>query len=468
MIRRKRYVFYLLIAVLLLFFAVFLFACNESDFYEQFGEPQQITKTVDGGAASDGAETSITQDQQGALEPSSDGDGQSDVRTNDMPSGDETTDDAVTPPPEGEDESLQDPSVDQPATNDNGSGTTDDVLSDGQSPEGQTDVDDEDADQEKETDGDGADDADEEMSALLAEIFDLTVERNGLYRYILFESAQDLPVWVQRTQIGTANLVANGMIVFVCDFETAERELWGKWDEAYNLSAYVLFEDLTEPFRKIEYRPSISMAIQIDLNEEDLAILKRTPAQDGEETTSDPAKDETNADDPNVTSDPDNPTEQPDGEAQDSNAKDEQKQGEEPEETDGVDDPPEVPTDDKAVGDGNGDPQKPDSSEDSGEDLPNSAILSFWEGIGTVRDVEVVVMTAEEEEYSFRIDGTAEDYTALIDVLTPYLTYRNKTVAPEQYQATAVLDQTVFNIFVQITKSESAFSADVKVLGEAL
>jgi len=434
--RKSRSVFCLLIAITLFLFLFCLFACNEQDFYELYGEPQQIASTSDDvttdgdgqNAADSIGEIDQTADDDGGTQSSSDGGA--------VIGGDTATDGANNGGEEG--------------------------ANDAHSGEDGTTA----------TNQDGEED---EMSAYLAEIFDLSEEKEGLYRYVLFESAEDLPVFVGMNQVGTATLTAGGAVVFKCDFKIAERELWGAWDEEYRLSLFVRFDELSDTFRQMVYRPAIALALQLDLSEAELASLKAVPV--------DPSDDEgKNEDDEKDPLDPDasDSTEKSDDTGSPAPIVDPQVLGD-TQPSDGkqeTDDQKDTGSDEVSSGEegdtkGSQTLESPQTSDDSApeasEQLPQgSGIRSFWEGLGTVSDLQVLVVTAEEEEYSFLLKGSSEECAALTESLTPYLTYSNKTTAPEQYQATVLLDQKVFNLFVQITKESSAFSASVKVLGEAL
>ena len=431
---KRKSLFNLLITITLFLFVFCLVGCNETDFYEQYGEPQRITPATEDDAALRGDGIGATDDPIGEIDsPPNDGE----MTPNDGDSIPSTDDEQ--PPSDGSGlnggEGITDEETD-------GKGDGLEVGPQGEEPT------DGDGTTVTEPEGEGSDPSD-----LLPEVFDLSVEKSGLFRYISFAPAEDLPVYVGMRQVGTASLTATGTIVFSCDFEIAERELWGTWDEAYRLSVFVRFDELPDPFRQMEYRPSVAMSLQLDLSEAELSSLEVAPIGSSEGDGS--VDEEEKAQDPVL------PPEDP-------QTGDEQETPEDPQVDDEQQDPQDPQVDDEQQ-----DPQDPQVGEDpQGEEsacLPQeSGARHLFDGIGTVREVEVITMSAEEEEYSFLLVGAGEELDALMDVFAEYITYSDKSDASEQYQATAVLGQKVFNLFIQITRNDPAFTAAVKVLGAAL
>ena len=443
---KRKSLFYLLITITLFLFVFCLVGCNETDFYEQYGEPQRITPATEDDAALRGDGIGATDDPIGEI--------------------DSTPNDGEMTPNDGDSIPITDdeqPPSDGSGLN-GGEGITDeetDGKGDGLEvgPQGEEPTDG-DGTTVTEPEGEGSDPSD-----LLPEVFDLSVEKSGLFRYISFAPAEDLPVYVGMRQVGTASLTATGTIVFSCDFEIAERELWGTWDEAYRLSVFVRFDELPDPFRQMKYRPSVAMSLQLDLSEAELSLLEVAPIGSSEGDGS--VDEEEKAQDPVL------PPEDPQtGDEQETpenpQVDDEQQYPEDPQ----VDDEQQDPQDPQ-VGDEQQDPEDPQVGEDpQGEEsacLPQeSGARHLFDGIGTVREVEVITMSAEEEEYAFLLVGAGEELDELMDVFAEYIIYSDKSDASEQYQATAVLGQKVFNLFIQITRNDPAFTAAVKVLGAAL
>ena len=278
-------------------------------------------------------------------------------------------------------------------------------------------------------------------------------------------------------EIGKAAFVAGGTIRFDCDFEREEREVWGTWDENDNLILYVRFEELSDPFRKIVLRTSLAEAIQLDLTEQDLTVLKKHEAQsadqdaDLDQEAEDAPKGE--AVDPAV---PQNEQTTEENGAPDEGGETSSNSGEEGAPTAST--PTDAPTDTPSGSDPapspapdvQGDPVEQGSldetDEEVGETLPaESAVAFLWEGVGTAKEMEIIVLSDEEEEYSFRLSGSGEQRALLLERLRPYILYSDESASLKQYQAEIPLDPIKFNVFVQLIGDGDLFAAHVKVVG---
>ena len=436
---KKRSVFYLPIAALLLFFVVLFVACNDGDFYDQYGTPQTSVSVSDASstdAATDAVDASTNDDE-------TDTSNQSGEIADDQTGSDDGAID------NGEGVGSSD---DQTSDNDQ---TSDDTIADGDgADEQEEDSSDEEGPVILPPSGDTTDDLEDfgAESPDYSEIFDLKNPRHGLYRYIFFEDFEsDLTVYVGTERIGTASITASGKVRFDCGFVVAERELWGAWDEADNVYSYVLLEEFSEEFRQINLRFSV---LQIDMTLAEAESLR--PEQP--ETTEDGDLSEEEQGEP--TSSDDAPTADPDPASQgDPEETEQEEQGGEN---------PQAPTSDPQD-----EPQEPTADEDTptetdADPLAESDVSFLWEGIGTACDVQIVLLTDEEEEYRMTLVGTAAEYTAFKENLHPYVTSSGDGVATEVYEAQVVLDDMIFNLFVQIARNGDSFVADIKVLGEAL
>ncbi|MBQ7713034.1 MAG: hypothetical protein IJT69_04380 [Clostridia bacterium] len=476
----RRSVFCTLIAIALLFLFVCACACNEADFYEQYGElivgelseadpPSGSVATdqgsVDTPSGNGGAVTSDETDTSSDESVDDEGGASEESKTEESPASETPTVEGAEQPTSDEEppaETETTPTTgEEPTTPVEGTTTVEDQAPDGQSTviEEQTNgagtpSTKEESEQSGETGADG--DSTEEQGIDYGTIFDLTVENGGLYRYVFGEGSKNYPVYVGTREIGKAAFVAGGTIRFDCDFEQEEREVWGTWDENDNLILYVRFEELSDPFHKIVLRTSLAEAIQLDLTERDLTVLKKHKAQSADQgadldqeaedapkgETVDPAVPQNEQTTEGKGSPDDGETSSDSGEEGGSSAPDVQgapvEQGSLDENTD----------------------------EEVGETLPAESRVAFlWEGVGTAKEVEIIVLSDEEEEYSFRLSGSGEQRALLLERLRPYIIYSDESASLKQYQAEIPLDPIKFNVFVQLIGDGDLFAAQVKVVG---
>ena len=494
-----------LIAIALLFLFVCACACNEADFYEQYGEPI-VGELLEADPASGAVDTPS---ENGGSVTSDDADTPSDESVDDEGGASEETKTEGSPLPETPTvEGAEQPTSDEeppaetettptngeePTTPVEGTTTVEDQAPDGQTtvieePTNGTPSTEEENTQNSETNPDET--STEEQGIDYGTIFDLTVESDGLYRYIFGEGSKAYPVYVGTREIGKAAFVAGGTIRFDCDFEQEEREVWGTWDEEDRLSLFVRFEELSDPFREIVLRTSLAEAIQLDLTEQDLTVLKKHEAQPTDQGTDldpvaeDAPKGETV--DPAV---PQNEQTTEENGAPDAGGETSSNSGEEgaPTASTPTDAPTDTPTDTPSGSDPaptsdptpdpspapdvQGDPAEqggPDekTDEEVGETLPAESRVAFlWEGVGTAKEVEIIVLSDEEEEYSFRLSGSGEQRALLLERLRPYILYSDESASLKQYQAEIPLDPIKFNVFVQLIGDGDLFAAQVKVVG---
>ena len=361
--------------------------------------------------------------------------------------------------------------------------------------------------QEK-TDEEGEEETDFDPS----EFFDLLVKIGVLYRSVNTPYPSDLffELSALGENYGFARFVENGNIEFSYDFVEKKCSLWGYADETDTLYYYVWFDTL-EDLRRIEVQPE-SAIVRIAFSEEDFArlTLSKENEQKEEQGNADPSQEGENdseqQENNEQTGAPDGQedeqqqgTEQQGGEQQQSGENqqgNEQPQGDEPQQ--GNDQTQEgdtqqngdVSSDDPTSQSNGGQssdpnpqgdpgqgvvtpseenpPAQEDGSEQSGEDERKSLEESGAYDLvlllpGTMRNLSVVTMYADEEQFGFLLeDLDADDCWSLIGILD--LSFADT----DHYRAQKFIGGMVYNFAVDVEESFGGYQAAITVTGYSL